>query len=225
MSSDLEKLCELFERRQTMLKASALSLSSSAAPPLSFNATTAAMPASALVANDSSTMMNSLGGNNYSSSSSSGEMMYESELERLEENKLESLVAVCMKFKYYPEPTNATVSFLTSHMLTKYCYPLLLLFGVTGNLLTFLVMCRVHKRKRSFQKFSLSLGTLALADLAILIFGCLIEYLEGTVSIYFLYMYLFTSTFFCCCFQYSSGFFEKQQLLIPYLLVWVLCSN
>lgn len=63
---------------------------------------------------------------------------------------------------------------------TKYSYPPLLLFGLFGNALTFLVMCRVHSRKRNFQKFSLSLGTLALGDIAVLLFGCLIDYLEGS---------------------------------------------
>lgn len=87
---------------------------------------------------------------------------------------------MCSKLKNDKDTTNSWSTVLTSYILVKYCYPLLLLFGLSGNALTFLVMCRVHCRKRNFQKFSLSLGTLALADLAILIFGCLVEYLDGS---------------------------------------------
>jgi hypothetical protein len=75
------------------------------------------------------------------------------------------------------QPTSGSQSEMGSSLI-KYCYPIILLFGLFGNAITFVVMCRVHKRKRNFQKFSLSLGTLALVDISVLLFGCFVEYLE-----------------------------------------------
>lgn len=92
----------------------------------------------------------------------------------------DAIQSICSKLEHDAESVNSPI---TGYLFIKYSYPLLLLFGLCGNALTFLVMCRVHNRKRNFQKFSLSLGTLALADIAILIFGCLIDYLEEVAGL------------------------------------------
>lgn len=62
--------------------------------------------------------------------------------------------------------------------LIKYFYPILLIFGIIGNLISFCVMVRIYKRGKNFQKFALSLAALSIADLGILLFGCSIEYIE-----------------------------------------------
>jgi hypothetical protein len=62
--------------------------------------------------------------------------------------------------------------------LIKYVYPIIIVFGLLGNILSFMVMHRIHRKKKNFQKFSLNLATLSLADLGVLLFGCLREYLD-----------------------------------------------
>ncbi|CAF1025997.1 unnamed protein product [Brachionus calyciflorus] len=62
--------------------------------------------------------------------------------------------------------------------LIKTFYPFLLIFGLFGNSITFLTMLRIYTRRKNYQKFCFSLAILALADLLVLIIGCLREYLE-----------------------------------------------
>lgn len=104
--------------------------------------------------------------------------------------------------------------------LIKYAYPLILFFGLVGNLITFMVMCRIFKRKKTktFQKFSFSLATLAMADLIVLLFGCFIEYLEEVYSIsvrshsiYSCKFISFACYLFSCYSAYLHGFIAVER--------------
>ena len=93
--------------------------------------------------------------------------------------------------------------------LIKFIYPILLLFGICGNLISFFVMIRIYKRGKNFQKFSLSLAALSIADLGILLFGCALEYLEDFIGLQIRSSHEFVCKFFffiCYLFSSFSGF-------------------
>ena len=132
--------------------------------------------------------------------------------------------------------------------LIKYLYPVILLLGLFGNLITFSVMIKIYKRGKNFKKLALSLAALSIADLSILIFGCGREYLETILMIsirssniysckliYFL-CYLFSSFSaylhaFIACERWnaisrplknkSTWTYETNKLLIS--LIFILC--
>jgi hypothetical protein len=79
-------------------------------------------------------------------------------------------------------PTATTSAYLTRALVT-YVYPALLVFGLFGNLVSFLAMARIYSRRKNYLKFSLSLATLALADLLVLLIGCLREYLDDVLGL------------------------------------------
>ena len=91
--------------------------------------------------------------------------------------------------------------------LIKYIYPILLIFGIFGNTLSFLVMLRIYrtKKKRPNRNFSFCLAMLCFADLAILLVGCLREYFEEVFS-----MSIRSSTIYSCkifyftCYLFSA---------------------
>ena len=94
-------------------------------------------------------------------------------------NLLENLKVVCEK------PNDEINKFQSNFIklnIVKYVYPIILVFGIVGNILSFIVMLRVYKRKKSSYRFALNLAALSLADLAVLIFGCFREYSDDILE-------------------------------------------
>lgn len=71
---------------------------------------------------------------------------------------------------------------LIAYNLVKYVYPIILLFGIVGNFVSFLAMLNKYKQskfhKSSYFTFSFCLMILCLADFGMLVVGCLSVYLE-----------------------------------------------
>jgi len=89
--------------------------------------------------------------------------------------------------------------------LIKFFYPILLIFGIIGNLISFFVMIRIYKRGKNFHNFALSLAALSMADLGILLFGTSIEYIEDYIGIQIKAHNLFVCKFsFFICYLFSS---------------------
>jgi hypothetical protein len=89
--------------------------------------------------------------------------------------------------------------------LLKFIYPILLLFGIIGNLISFLVMVRIYYRGKNFKQFALSLAALSIADLGILVFACLMEYLEEFLQFHIKSSHLIVcKMFFFVCYLFSS---------------------
>lgn len=102
-----------------------------------------------------------------------------------------------------------TYSKLVKLNLIKYAYPCLFLFGIMGNILSLIVMIRVCFKNKHFKIFAFSLAILAVADLTVLIFGCLREYAEEILNIqvrsfssYSCKIFFFT----CYLFSYFSAY-------------------
>lgn len=70
--------------------------------------------------------------------------------------------------------------------LIKYLYPVLLVFGILGNILSAIVMIKIFKSRKknaNNRNFSFCLAILCLSDCAILLFGCFREYAEEIFNI------------------------------------------
>ena len=94
--------------------------------------------------------------------------------------------------------------------LAKYVYPFLLLFGIVGNLASFLAMLNKCKSEKSSPRkhlhtFSLCLAILCFADLVILIVGGLSEYLEQVFDVSMRASSVFACKFlYFTCYMFSS---------------------
>lgn len=98
-----------------------------------------------------------------------------------------------------------TKSDLIKYNLIKFVYPVLLLFGIVGNLISLLVMVRIYYRGKNFKQFALSLAALSIADLGILVFACLMEYLEDFLQVDIKSSHLIVcKLFFFVCYLFSS---------------------
>lgn len=102
--------------------------------------------------------------------------------------------------------------------LIKYTYPIILIFGLFGNVISFIVMLRIYNKRKNFLNFSLSLATLALADIVVLIFGCLREYLDDvhnfslkSSSAYSCKIILFTCYLFSCFSAYLHSYIALER--------------
>ncbi len=49
--------------------------------------------------------------------------------------------------------------------LIKHTYPVILIFGIFANMFSFILMTRIAKKRKNFQKFSFSLAVLSITDL------------------------------------------------------------
>ena len=91
-------------------------------------------------------------------------------------------------------------------ILIKWIYPILLLFGIVGNGLPLVLMVKIYKsKKKENRNFSLCLAVLCIADLSVLLFAGLLEYLDEvlhakirsysdyTCKFYFFNVYLFST--------------------------------
>jgi hypothetical protein len=67
---------------------------------------------------------------------------------------------------------------LFKSLIIKYIYPLILVLGLIGNIISLLTMIQIYRRKQVHKTLTVSLAALSLADLFVLIFGCAREWLE-----------------------------------------------
>ena len=75
-------------------------------------------------------------------------------------------------YKLMSTPTKNDAKFY----LIKYIYPQLLLVGILDNALSLLIMVKTFKKERKENRnFSFCFSIVSLADLSILLFGCLRE--------------------------------------------------
>ena len=80
---------------------------------------------------------------------------------------------------------SSTISNLVRYNLVKFIYPVLLVFGLLGNFISFLAMLKKYKTETKYNKymnnknkphtFSFCLALLCMADFFLLIVGCLSE--------------------------------------------------
>ena len=90
-------------------------------------------------------------------------------------------------------------------IIIKYIYPIIIIFGLLGNMMSFVMMVRVNKRKKNLYRFSFNLAILSLADLAVLVFGCFREYSEEILDWRLRSMNLFLCKFiYFNCYLFSS---------------------
>ena len=66
--------------------------------------------------------------------------------------------------------------------IVKIAYPILLVLGILGNLVSIMVMIKMYKRKNKSNRYSINLAALAFADLVVLIFGCFREYSDDILE-------------------------------------------
>ena len=104
-------------------------------------------------------------------------------------------------------------------ILIKYIYPIILIFGILGNIISLMVMIRIYKRKKNFHKFSLNLAALSLADLAVLLFGCFREYSDEVLdlrirssTVYMCKIIYFSCYLFSCFSAYLHAFISVERL-------------
>ena len=107
---------------------------------------------------------------------------------------------------------------LIKHYIIMLVYPVILVFGILGNILSFIVMLRVYKRKKSSYRFALNLAALSLADLVVLIFGCFREYSDDILeirlrsfNIYFCKFIYFNCYLFSCFSSYIHAFISVER--------------
>ena len=122
--------------------------------------------------------------------------------------------------------TNVTMVSSIQLFLIHYLYPIILVIGIFGNLVSFVAMLRksniecqyqnnnllfTKRKRRSFNckqpihTFSFCLAILCLADFFILVFGCLQEYVEIVYDVSLRSTYLFAcKTIYFLCYLFSS---------------------
>ena len=62
--------------------------------------------------------------------------------------------------------------------IIEYVYPILLIIGLIGNMISLITMIRIYRRKQVQKTLAVSLAALSLADIFVLIFGCSREWIE-----------------------------------------------
>ena len=104
----------------------------------------------------------------------------------------------------------------------KYFYPVLLTLGVLSNICSFFIMLKIYNQKKN-SKFALTLAILSLADLAVLIFGCMTEYTEEVLdfslrssSLYACKLIFYGCYLFSCFSAYMHAFiaFERYRAIV-----------
>ena len=67
---------------------------------------------------------------------------------------------------------------LLKNLIIEYIYPILLVIGLFGNMISLITMIRIYQRKKVPKTVAVSLAALACADIFVLVFGCLREWIE-----------------------------------------------
>ncbi len=117
---------------------------------------------------------------------------------------------LCNKFDNKISQFDNKISFnLVRYNLIKYVYPFLIIFGFFGNSISIYVMAKKYKSakktKNKHHNFSFCLAMLCGADLAILIFGCLREYLEEILHLAIRTQSIYSCKFFFfACYLFSA---------------------
>jgi hypothetical protein len=101
----------------------------------------------------------------------------------------------------------------------KIAYPLILVFGLVGNILSFIIMIQVYKRKRRAEnRFAINLIALSIADLAVLTFGCFREYSDEVLewrlrstNLFFCKFFYFNCYLFSCFSSYLHAFISIER--------------
>ena len=101
----------------------------------------------------------------------------------------------------------------------KIAYPIILVFGLLGNILSFIIMLKIYKRKkRGENRFLINLTALTLADLAVLTFGCFREYSDDvlewrlrSMNLFFCKLFYFNCYLFSCFSSYLHVFISIER--------------
>ncbi len=98
--------------------------------------------------------------------------------QKIDQNELAKLRETCMDL------IDLNYSNAFRLKLITYTYPFLILFGLLGNVLPLIMVLKTYNTKRKENRmFSFCLFIICAADLCVLIFGCLREFLEEVFSI------------------------------------------
>jgi hypothetical protein len=102
--------------------------------------------------------------------------------------------------------------------IVKIAYPIILVFGILGNLISLIIMIKIYRRKNSLNRFSINLAALSLADLAVLIFGCFREYSDDvfewrlrSINVFFCKSFYFNCYLFSCFSSYIQAFISIER--------------
>ena len=103
--------------------------------------------------------------------------------------------------------------------LVQYFYPVMILFGIVGNSLCLLLLVRNYRskaKKHSNNNFSFCLAILCCADLAVIIFGCLREYVDEMFAI----SIRATSIHMCKFFYFVCYLFSSYSSYLYSFIAW-----
>lgn len=121
-------------------------------------------------------------------------------------------------YQYPKEPEHTNQPNLITHNIIKYTYPIILFVGVIGNILSFIIMLKIYRRKRVSYKFAINLIALSLADLSVLIFGCFREYSDDvfdfklkTMNNFSCKLLYFSCYLFSCFSAYLHAFISFER--------------
>jgi hypothetical protein len=107
----------------------------------------------------------------------------------------------------------------------KIAYPIILIFGLLGNILSFLIMIKIYReKKRGEHRFLVNLIALSIADLAVLTFGCFREYSDDVLE----WRLRSTNLFFCKFFYFNCYLFSCFSAYLHALISierWKAISN
>ena len=102
--------------------------------------------------------------------------------------------------------------------ILKYVYPIILVFGILGNIVSLTVMIKIYIKKRGLYGFTLNLAALSLADLAVLIFGCFREYSDvilewrlRSMNLFMCKFFYFNCYFFSCFSAYLHSYIAYER--------------
>ena len=122
------------------------------------------------------------------------------------------------KFTCKQETNSMTLPKTVNYFLLLYAYPVISILGIISNIISFIVMVRLYKRKKSSYRFSVILAALSLADLAVLIFGCLREFSDhmvewklSSLNIYLCKIIYFNCYLFSCFSAYLHAFISLER--------------
>lgn len=121
------------------------------------------------------------------------------------------------KFNYNSHNQATHTSNLVEYNLIKYVYPILLIFGLIGNFVSFVAMLKRYTSERSAgssnkstHMFSFSLAILCFVDFGVLVVACMDQYVEQT----FEFSLRATSEYSCKALYFSCYLFRLGLFFI-----------
>ncbi len=105
------------------------------------------------------------------------------------------------------------------HNLIKYIYPILIIFGILGNLMALYILLKKAKLMVKFSRnFSFTVANLCVAHLFMIVLGCLREYIDemfgisiSSLSIYSCRIFYFSCYMFSAFSSYLYTFIAYSQ--------------